>query len=95
MAKRADKPASDAEVRAILEILRRHRLPPGVEGPQLEFGEDSTGNPAVWLWFKIDEDLNPSDQKVSALNEFVRSVTADLLERKISRWPYVRFRVAA
>lgn len=65
----------------------------GVRDFGVEFGDDSTGDPAVWIKFEIDQDDDPSTQKVNALNELTDSVTRLLLERLgPDPWPYVRFR---
>lgn len=89
------KPGTTAEAKKIHALLRRRRLPPSVRGFALEFGEDSTGDPAVWIWFEVDDDLRPSSRKLEELSELARSVTADILKKDFGRWPYVGFRVPA
>lgn len=83
------------EARQIHALVRKHKLPPGVKTFELEFGEDSEGDPAVWVWFIVDDDLNPSPEKVSKLNKLARSVTTDIRSKIANRWPYVQFRAAA
>jgi hypothetical protein len=94
MAKKQLNPMS-AEEATIRAVLKKHKLPPSVKGFELEFGEDSTGDLAVWILFDVDQDLQPSKEKLSALTRLDRSVRADLLATGITRWPYVKFRVTA
>jgi hypothetical protein len=87
--------ATPADSNAIHALVGRHALPPGVTDVEVAFGEDSTGQPAVWITFVVEDDLHPSKQRVSELNRLVRTVTDDLLRHVSDRWPYVQFRVAA
>ncbi|MBI1776607.1 MAG: hypothetical protein HYR63_14775 [Proteobacteria bacterium] len=80
-------------------MVSKLKLPAGVKRFELQFGDDSTGDPAVWVLFIIDDDLNPSPKKVSEFSKLAQEVTADLLaklpKKGIERWPYVQFRAAA
>jgi hypothetical protein len=93
MARKQVKRTSNGETRKIRSVVRAHRFPPGVRRFEVEYGEDSTGAPAVWIWFIVDDDPDLSDAKLSQLNEFVRSVTFDLLDSGVEHWPYIHFRV--
>jgi hypothetical protein len=46
----------------------------------------------VWIWFLVDEDDDPSKQKLAALNEFADSVQSDLLKADLRYWPHISFR---
>lgn len=85
--------ADSTEARTIQEIVTARPWPPAVKGYKLEFGEDSTGDPAVWIWLAIDDDVRPSAEKIHALGEFRRDVQSAILDAHLSRWPYVGFRV--
>lgn len=67
------------------------RLPTDVKSYDLEFTEDSTGVPAVWINLKVDEDNNPSTSKVETLVQLKRRITSALFEKEIASWPYVRY----
>jgi len=98
MAKKRTKPvsAADDEAEMIRAGVEDRAFPPSVKGFAIEFGEDSTGDPAVWIWFEVDDDLNPSKEKLSELTGLYRSVTSDILKKLGgSPWPYVGFRVPA
>jgi hypothetical protein len=84
--------ASLAEARRIREIVNRHRRPGGVLTWNAHYGEDSTGEPAVWIWFQFRDDYGISQSKIHELTDFVRSVRDDLLDARLGRWPYVGFR---
>jgi hypothetical protein len=84
--------ASVDEVRNIHDIVKKRRTPEGVRDFEVRFGTDATGAPAVWIWFLVDEDANPSPEKVSQLTEFGNLVRSDLLQSNLRYWPYIDFR---
>jgi hypothetical protein len=84
--------ADSAEARTIQDIVTARPWPAAVKGYELEFGEDSTGDPAVWIWLAIDDDVRPSAEKIQELGEFRRDVQSAILDAHLSRWPYVGFR---
>ncbi|HEX9904641.1 MAG TPA: hypothetical protein VGA77_06725 [Propylenella sp.] len=83
------------EERQISQIVGRHPLPPSVREVQYSFGEDSTGNPAVWIVYVVEDDQDPSQRRISELNELATTVRNEILRSDIERWPYVQFRPAA
>jgi len=87
--------ASVDEVRRIHELVKRHRFPADVRSFEVNFGRDSTGDPAVWIWFLVQDDNNPSEEKIDGLNQFANSVRSDLLKADLRYWPYIDFRAAA
>jgi hypothetical protein len=82
------------EEKIVREILTRWTLPSNVHGFEIDFGEDSAGDPAVWIWLTVDDEIQPSDQSIAGLAQFVRGVRNDLLRAGLRYWPYVRFRPA-
>ena len=84
--------ASAAEADRIRTIINKHRRPRGVLTWDAEYGEDSTGEPAVWIRFHFNDEDGISKPKIHELTDFVQSVRSDLLKAKIGRWPYVGFR---
>jgi len=83
------------EVRHIQKVVKSHRFPADVHAVEVNFGRDWTGAPAAWIEFLVEDDLNPSERKITRLNEFVNSVRRDLLRTKPVYWPYVGFRAAS
>jgi len=63
-------------------------LPTGVRRVQFRFGEDSVGDPAVWIELVADEDLNPSNEKLDALRRVINDVQAAILRSDTERYPY-------
>jgi hypothetical protein len=66
--------------------------PEEVKGYDVEFGSDWEGDPAVRVWFLIDDDLRPSDDKLQRVGRFMDYVTEMLLDAELSHWPFVRLR---
>jgi hypothetical protein len=77
------------EAKLFQEIARKHaRLPKFVKRIGFRFGEDSTGDPAVWIRLFTPEDLNPSKAKIAALRRVVDEIRSDILASGSERWPY-------
>jgi len=79
----------DTTIRRIVDGMP---WPQDVKGYDVEFGEDWEGDPAVRVWFLVDDDLRPSDEKVERVGRFTRNVTQALLDAELSHWPFVRLR---
>jgi hypothetical protein len=73
--------------------LRKMRhLPAAVKDWQVETGEDSTGDPAVWVWVTLEDDAD------FAVRQRLRTSVRDAVHRNLRRtepWVYVRFRGAS
>lgn len=79
------------DAQTIKRVLASVRLPDDVKSYDLEFTEDSTGVPAVWINLKVDVDNNPSTSKVEKLVQLKRRITSALFEKEIASWPFVRY----
>jgi hypothetical protein len=84
----------DREAAIVRGILDKWRLPSNVHGVDFDFGEDSTGDPAVWIWLTVEDESQPSPKSIEGLTRFVTEVRSDLLRAGLRHWPYVRFRPA-
>ena len=86
------------DVQRIEETVRSHPLPPFVTGFDVEYGDDYSGDPALWVLFKLKdggvpitprlEEVQPQMDEMNRLVSAVRSVLFDLFP---DRWPYFRF----
>jgi hypothetical protein len=77
------------------EILARrsHEYPDGVTRIGFEFGEDSTGDPAVWISIFVKRDLEPTKETVDAIHDFAQAIRLEIIEARKRHWPYVRIRM--
>jgi len=80
------------EVRQIRKVVKDHRFPPDVQAVELGFGRDWAGGPAAWISYFVEDDLNPSEEKIARLNNFAGAVRRELLNTRPSYWPYISFR---
>ena len=84
------KEAEEAET--IRRIVEGMPWPEDVKGYDVEFGSDWEGDPAVYVWFLIDDDLRPSEEKLQRVGRFTDQITRALLDAELSHWPFVRLR---
>jgi hypothetical protein len=62
---------------------------------EFEIGADSTDDPALWLWIIVD-DAVADDSDFPRFTMLIQDrIRRALRERRIERWPYIRFRTAS
>lgn len=83
---------SAAEASRIRRVIHQHKFPCGVSGWSAEYGDDSTGDPAVWIWFYVKDENEISDRRIDELADFMGLIQSDLLATNISRLPYAGYR---
>ncbi len=58
-----------------------------------EVGVDSTGDPAVWIWFIVNDDVEVSDERTrDQLSRLRTLIRIKFHEAGIERWPYISLR---
>ncbi len=80
--------ADEAKVRAILE---QWTFPANVRGWELDFTEDQSGDPAVYITFRVDDALNPSEETIRSVGAFSEKLDRQLLEADLHYFPYFRY----
>src|SRR5579875_1399110 len=71
------------------KAAKQGRLPKQVHRDfGLEFGEDSAGDPAVWIWFPVDDD-RLSREEIEQVAELTDSIQREVLQSQGRHWPYV------
>lgn len=62
-----------------------------INGVDLEFGLDSTGDPAMWIYLHVED--NESWDFAAELARYAQTVELAILAQNDGRvWPYVHFR---
>jgi hypothetical protein len=89
MLDRRTREQEDATIRRIVDGMP---WPEDVKGYDVEFGSDWEGDPAVRVWFLIEDDLRPSKEKLQRVGRFMDEVTGALLDAELLHWPFVRLR---
>lgn len=92
VAEEASRVKDESRIRAVLD---RPGRPDSIHGYQLEFGEDHSGDPAVWVWLLVRDDNRSPQELQELLNTSIpysRSVGTELIGMGLEHWPYVRFR---
>lgn len=75
-------------------------LPRGIENWHVETGSDATGDPAIWVWISVQDEM--LDQMDTAKREEIRDIVSSEIQKKLVGsygtsipWVYVRFRGAS
>ena len=85
--------ASEVE-KVVQEMLASPGRPVDIKQFKVELGEDSSGEPAIWVWLDVAPDAQSKGQ-VSVLRNFGDALRDTVIAKGVSLWPYVRFREAA
>jgi hypothetical protein len=80
--------ADEAKVRA---ILQQWTFPPNVRGWELDFTEDHSGDPAVFITFRVDDALNASAETIRSVREFSEKLDRQLLSAGLHFFPHFRY----
>jgi len=88
------KSSAGAEAEQIRELVQKAAEPEGFPAFELSFGEDSTGDPAVWIWFLIENADEATTSRLKAMRRLRERVQTTLFEHQIGRIPYIRYREA-
>jgi hypothetical protein len=83
---------SAEEVRQIQKVVNSHRPPSDVRAVKVDFGRDWIGAPAAWISYLVEDDLDPSNEKIVRLTKFTSLVQNALLKTSPSYFPYVGVR---
>lgn len=79
----------------IHQLVRgRQPWPYGIDGYDVVFSEDSTGDASVWIWFHVPEEHEPSRAYLNKLRAFLESIRSELQGANLVHWPYVEFRAS-
>jgi hypothetical protein len=75
----------------IYHILKRHPFPEYVHDFAVRIGNDSTGDPAVWIWVIIKDEVGGKGF-IKRVPEVEQRIETALRRARIKLWPYVHFR---
>ncbi len=80
------------EAREIHKIVREAAEPLGFRRFEVHYGDDSTGDPGVWVSFLLGPDYPTDSGSINRLDELASAVKTALFESPFNRLPYIRFR---
>jgi hypothetical protein len=85
----------DPETRRVLDVLEGIHFPDDVVGYFYRLDNDSTGEPAFWVWV-IMEDATDADGSFLPKATEVRELIYEAVRKAdLKRWPYISFRLAS
>ena len=79
----------EEQINIALEGIKK---PPFVENWSIHLDADSSGDPSVWIWVVISDELLNSSSLKEESDKLNEEIGAALRKNGIQRWPYVRFR---
>jgi hypothetical protein len=74
----------------IYDILKRQPFPEYVQDFAVRIGKDSTGDPAVWIWVIIKDEVGGKGF-IKQVPEVDRRIETALRRSRINLWPYIHF----
>jgi hypothetical protein len=80
--------------RLVNRVLKERRLSL-IVGSDVELGEDSTDQPAVWIVLLVDPRSKLTKSELGNINELARSIKTEIFQSNVRREPYVKLRTAA
>ena len=84
-----------AEKEKAEQFIAETPLMDGIENVRVELGEDHTGDPAMWLVFRLRPDLNFDQEMARRFNEYAAVIQTKILHSGLTRFPYARLEQAA
>lgn len=90
MSRSKTQPHKTDETVEIERLVKKIQFPKSVKDVRVEFGADSIGAPAAWIYVVIEDDASPSKKKLAELSKFADAIKAEILDSSFSYWPYVR-----
>ena len=82
-------PPTDDETNALDALIRAAIANSIVSGFHLEFGEDSNGERAVWIYLRVDSKQKWSKQDEAEVYRVTSTIRNGIIQSKIGYWPYV------
>ena len=79
---------------ALRKAIKGVKFPRGFVSWESRFGQDSSGDPAVWIWVIVDDDAADDPGFTAESTRVSREIREALQRTGSDRWPYVRFRTA-
>ena len=83
----------EQELYQLRDVSHSVPWPECVRGMSFRLGTDSTGDPAVWIWLMVEDDVVIDSAEVQAELATVREALQEAIQRAgINRWPYISVR---
>jgi hypothetical protein len=84
-----------AEKEKAEQFIAETPLMDGIENVRVELGEDQTGDPAMWLVFRLQPGLKFDNEMARRFNEYAAVIQTKILHSGLTRFPYTRLEQAA
>jgi hypothetical protein len=85
----------EAQIRRLVNRVLKKSPLPSIVGSEVELGEDSTDQPAVWIWLLLEPQSKLTKGELGQINELGRSIKTEIFQNNVQREPYIRLRSAA
>jgi len=83
---------SDAGVsrEALEAALNGLNAPDFVKNLRLSWGQDATGDEAVWIWVRVPEGVTAQPEALATIKAYKKQMQAKVWELAPGVWPYFR-----
>jgi hypothetical protein len=80
----------EQEVESAARLANQVKRPRGVHGIRVESDKDAEGNPMLIVSVDVDDDPNPSDERLDELLDYENELWSKITDGGLASWPLVR-----
>ena len=80
----------EQEVESAARLANQVKRPRGVHGILVESDKDAEGNPMLIVSVDVDDDPNPSDERLDELLDYENELWSKITDGGLASWPLVR-----
>jgi hypothetical protein len=92
---KATEDQDQAEKARAEQLIQETPLMNGVDSITVELGEDHTGDPSMWLVFRLQRDLERDESWIGHFTDYAATIQTKILHSGLTRFPYTRLERAA
>ncbi len=86
---------AQVEVSKAEQFISEIPMFPGVESVRVEVGDDSAGDQAMWLVFRLQPEVHVDPEWAGQFSKYAAAIQTKILHSGLSRFPYTRLERAA
>jgi len=92
---RITQPSEAEDKTRIKAVLDKIALPAEITDVTIDLRDDASGEPAVYLSFRVDQAVRLEEKDIARLSRYLAQVSFAVLDSGIARFPYTDLNQAA